>query len=62
MDGNRAYWVVVMMPKDGAAKEINQAAAQAKLVVPKAAAIDAENRMNTAFDKLLGQEVQVQDK
>ncbi|MDR2501534.1 MAG: hypothetical protein LBD37_10745 [Treponema sp.] len=60
-DDKGAYWVVVMMPKDGAAREINQAAAQAKLAVPKAASMDAENRMNAAFDKLSGQEVQVQD-
>ena len=62
MDDNKGYWVVVMMPKDGAAREVNQAAAQAKLAVPKAASIDAEKRMSESFDKLLGQEVQVQDK
>jgi hypothetical protein len=62
MDDNKAYWVVVMMPWDGAKKEISQAAAQAKLAVPKAASLDAEKRMGDAFDKLVGQEVQVQDK
>jgi hypothetical protein len=61
-DDKGAYWVVVMMPRDGASREINQAAAQAKLAAPKAASIDAEGRMQAAFDKLLGQEVQVQDK
>ena len=61
MDDTNAYWVVVMMPRDGAAKEVNQAAAQAKLAVPKAASIDAENRMGEAFDKY-DLEIQVQDK
>jgi hypothetical protein len=61
-DDKGAYWVVVMIPKEGAAREINQASAQAKLAVPKAASMDAEKRMNEAFNKLLGQEVQVQDK
>jgi hypothetical protein len=57
MDGNKAYWVVVQMPRDGAAREISQAANQAKLAVPKAASLDAQKRMGEAFDKLLKQEV-----
>jgi hypothetical protein len=56
------YWVVVMMPRDGAAKEVNQAAAAAKLKVPQMAAFDAMKRMDERIDKLTGQEIQVQDR
>jgi hypothetical protein len=59
---NGDYWVVVMMPKDGAAKEVNQAAAAAKLKVPQMAAFDAMKRMDESIDKLTGQEIQVQDR
>jgi hypothetical protein len=52
------YWTVVMLSKSEVAKEINQAAASAKLAVPKAASFDAEARMNAAFDAVK-QDVQV---
>jgi hypothetical protein len=57
-----SYWCVVMMSKADSAKEIDQAASAAKLAVPAMASFNAEARMNEAFDKLNGQEVQVADK
>jgi hypothetical protein len=62
MDDNGNYWCVVMLNKGEAAREINQAAAQAKLRVPAAASFDAERRMNEAFDLLAGEEIQVVDR
>jgi hypothetical protein len=61
-DDNGNYWCVVMLTKGEAAREINQAAAQAKLSVPAAASFDAERRMNAAFDLLAGEEIQVVDR
>jgi hypothetical protein len=61
MDDGGNYWCVVMLTKGEAVKEINQAAAQAKLRVPAAASFDAERRMNEAFDLLAGEEIQVVD-
>ncbi|MDR3284485.1 MAG: hypothetical protein LBS97_04830 [Treponema sp.] len=58
MDDAGNYWTVVMLSKAEVAKEINQASAQAKLAVPKAASFDAEARMNAAFDSVK-QDVQV---
>jgi hypothetical protein len=55
------YWTVVMLSKSEVAKEINQAAAAAKLKVPAAASFDAEARMNAAFDSVKN-DVQVVDK
>jgi len=54
-DGN--YWVVIMIGKNSAANEINQAAAAAKLNIPAMAAFNAMDRMDSAFDRQLKQEV-----
>jgi len=55
MDSNsNNYWTVVMLNKNGAVREINQAVAQAKLAVPAMASFNAEQRMNQAFDKFVG--------
>jgi hypothetical protein len=62
VDGNGNYWCVVMLTKGEAVKEINQAAAQAKLRVPAAASFDAEWRMNDAFDLLAEEEIRVVDR
>jgi hypothetical protein len=51
---NGLLWVVVEYSKSAAANEVNQAASAAKLKVPKAAAFDAVERMNAAFDKEAG--------
>jgi hypothetical protein len=62
MDDNGNYWCVVMLSKGDTVREINQAAAQAKLKVPAAAAFDAQKRMNEAFDLLVHDEIQVVDR
>jgi hypothetical protein len=62
MDDNGNYWCVVMLSKRETVKEINQAAAQAKLRVPAAASFDAERRMNEAFALIAGEEIQVVDR
>jgi hypothetical protein len=62
MDEAGNYWCVVMLSKVEAVKEINQAAAQAKLRVPAAASFDADKRMNAAFDLLAGEEIQGEDR
>ncbi|GMO21592.1 MAG: hypothetical protein Pg6A_08750 [Termitinemataceae bacterium] len=59
IDDAGAYWCVVMLSKSDTIKEVNQAAAQAKLNAPKMAAFDAAKRMDEAFDKLNAQEMQV---
>jgi hypothetical protein len=51
---NGLLWVVMEFSKSAAANEVNQAAAAAKLAVPKAAAFNAIERMNAAFDKEAG--------
>jgi len=61
-DTNGNYWTAVMLSKNGAVNEINQAVAAAKLKVPKMASFDAENRMNAAFDKVYGNEIGYSDK
>jgi hypothetical protein len=53
-DDNGLLWVVMEYSKSAAANEVNQAASAAKLKVPKAAAFDAIERMNAAFDKEAG--------
>jgi hypothetical protein len=62
MDDNGNYWCIVMLNKGEAAREINQAAAQAKLRVPAAASFEAEKRMNEVFDRLAKEEIQVVDR
>jgi len=57
MDANGNYWVVVSMGKVEAVNEINQAAAAARLAVPAAASFNAEERMNTAFDRYYDREI-----
>ncbi|MDR2517105.1 MAG: hypothetical protein LBC88_06975 [Spirochaetaceae bacterium] len=59
-DETGAYWVVVMMPRNAAAQEVNQAAAAAKLAVPAMAAMNEQELMNRQFERLSGQEIQVQ--
>ncbi|MDR0683654.1 MAG: hypothetical protein LBF83_00775 [Spirochaetaceae bacterium] len=51
---NGLLWVVMEYSKSAAANEVNQAASKAKLAVPKAAAFDALERMDAAFDKEAG--------
>jgi len=53
-------WVVVQLGKTNVVQEINQAQAAAKLAVPAMASFNAEDRMNAAFDKAYGSEIQVQ--
>ena len=52
-------WMVVQLRKTNVVDEINQAQAAAKLAVPAAASFNAEERMNAAFDKAYGSEVQI---
>jgi hypothetical protein len=61
-DANGNYWTAVMLNKTSAVNEINQAVAAAKLRVPAMASFDAERRMNSAFDKVYGNEVGFSDK
>ena len=49
-DGN--WWCVMYLSKAALVREINQAQAAARLVVPAMASFNAEERMNEAFDKL----------
>jgi hypothetical protein len=51
---NGVWWVVMDYSKSNAVEEVNQAAAAAKLKVPQAAAFNAIDRMNAAFDKEAG--------
>jgi hypothetical protein len=53
-DDNGLLWVVMEFSKSAAQTEVNQAANAAKLAVPKAAAFDALQRMETAFTKEAG--------
>jgi hypothetical protein len=53
-DDNGLLWVVMEYSKSAAADDVNQAASAAKLAVPAAAAFNALERMNTAFDKEAG--------
>jgi hypothetical protein len=53
-DNNGLLWVVMEYSKSAAADDVNQAAAAAKLAIPAAAAFNALERMNTAFDKEAG--------
>ena len=45
------YWTMVMLNKNGVVDEINQAVSAAKLRVPQMASFDAQERMETAFEK-----------
>jgi len=58
-DPNGNWWVVVMLNKSNVVNEINQAQAAARLAVPAMASFNAEARMNAAFDRVNGQEMQV---
>jgi hypothetical protein len=58
-DANGNFWAVVQLSKSDVAKEINQAAAAAKLEPAKAAAITAQDRMDKAFAKVNAEEVGV---
>ena len=51
---NGLLWVVMEYSKSAAINDVNQAASAAKLAVPKAAAFNALERMNAAFDKEAG--------
>ncbi|MDR3356853.1 MAG: LPP20 family lipoprotein [Spirochaetaceae bacterium] len=53
-DDNGLLWVVMEYGKSAAAADVNQAVNAAKLAVPAAAAFNALDRMNTAFDKEAG--------
>jgi hypothetical protein len=56
-----AMWAVVLLSKNNSAQEINQAVAAAKLAVPAMLSFDAEARMNEAFARAAGEELQVND-
>jgi hypothetical protein len=56
-DADGRVWTIVSMSKASVANEINQAAAAAKLAVPKMAALDTQSRMDAAFSKIAGEEV-----
>jgi len=45
------WWCVVYLSKAAIAREINQAQAAARLLVPAMASFDAEARMNEAFER-----------
>jgi hypothetical protein len=55
-DADGQIWCVVYLDKTGVAREISQAAAAARLAVPKAASIDAEKRMDEAFEQIAAEE------
>ena len=52
-------YVVVIYGSSNVANEINQAQAAAKLAVPALASFNAEDRMNDAFARAYGAEIQV---
>jgi hypothetical protein len=56
-DSQGRVWTVVSISKNSVASEINQAASAARLAVPKAAAFNAADRMDTAFKKLSAEEI-----
>jgi len=60
-DANGNYWTAITLSKTGAVNEINQAVTAAKLRVPAMASFNAESRMNAAFDKILGNEIEYSD-
>ncbi|MDR1869546.1 MAG: hypothetical protein LBQ82_06135 [Treponema sp.] len=55
-------WVVVALGKSSLVEEINQSQAAAKLAVPAMAAFNAQDRMESAFNKANGQELQIGDR
>jgi hypothetical protein len=55
------YWTAVMLSKKSAVDQINQAVAAAKLRVPAMASFNAQERMDAAFDKILGNEIGYSD-
>jgi len=61
-DDKGNFWTVIMMNKASVAREINQAAAAAKLRVPKMASFDAEARMNKELERAFGSEIGYADK
>jgi hypothetical protein len=61
IDEGGSYWCVVMLSKSEAAREINQAAAAAKLRVPAMASFDAERRMDESYAKIAAEEIPVVD-
>jgi len=60
-DANGNYWTAVSLSKNSAVNEINQAVAAAKLRVPAMASFNAQERMDQAFDKILGNEIGYSD-
>jgi len=62
MDDKNSYWVVVMLTKTAAVREINQAQAEAKLKVPAMASYNAETRMNEAFERAAKQDIGFSDR
>jgi hypothetical protein len=56
------FWTVIMLNKTAVAREINQAAAAAKLRVPAMNSFDAEKRMNTEMEKAFGSEIGYADR
>ena len=62
LDAEGMVWTVVFLGKTNVAQEITQAQAAARLAVPAMASFNAEDRMNAAFDRVSGMEVQVGNK
>jgi hypothetical protein len=60
-DDKNNYWTAVMLSKRSAVDQINQAVAAAKLRVPAMASFNAQERMDAAFDKILGNEIGYSD-
>jgi hypothetical protein len=56
------YWSVVMLSRANTVEEINQAVSAAKRAVPKMAALDAQERMQAAFDAQYAREIGFADK
>ena len=53
-DANGLLWVVMEYGKSAAVNEVNQAVNAARLKAPQAAAFDAQDRINAAFNKETG--------
>ncbi|MDR2658784.1 MAG: hypothetical protein LBC27_02180 [Spirochaetaceae bacterium] len=54
LDNSGVLWLVMEYSKSAAIRDVDQAANAARLAVPAAAAFNALERMNTAFDKEAG--------
>ncbi|MCL2809371.1 MAG: hypothetical protein FWD24_04810 [Treponema sp.] len=56
------YWTIVMLSRQNALNEVNQAVSAAKLSVPAMASFNAEDRMAAAFERFQGTELGFSDR